>query len=137
MHFDPSADRNLLAAFHAPDASGGQNISAGRWARPRHPAMQLLRAVMGLAHGHAELIRHSERAWASVTFTGSRHCITLGFDGSDAVSAGEKLIAALPEHEFNIHGQIVADATVVSVANEVLPAPRMVVEMELLLLEDR
>ncbi|MCE2843487.1 MAG: hypothetical protein ACK44O_12700 [Novosphingobium sp.] len=56
--------------------------------------------------------------------------------GAAAVEAGEALIAALPDHEFAIPGQLVADASVVSVEQSPLPEPRMLVELELLLLED-
>jgi len=134
MRIDPRADRSLIAAFGAPEPAGG--VSAGRWGRPRHPAMQLLRAVMALAGAEAELIRHSERVWASVTFSGTRHSIVLGFEGMAGVAAGEAFVCTLPDHEFAICRQIVADATVAAVAHEMLPAPRMVVEAELLLLED-
>ena len=132
MRFDPTADRALIAAFQAPAAGD----AAARWARPRYPAMPLLRALMRLAGPHAELIRHTERGWASVTFSGTRHSVVLGFDGPAAVADGEAFVAAVPEEEFVIHGQIVADATVVSVVHDVLPQPRLVVEAELLLLED-
>ena len=76
MRIDPRADRNLIAAFGSPEAAGG--VSPGRWGRPRHPAMQLLRAVMALAGPEAELIRHAERVWASVTFSGTpKNCASL------------------------------------------------------------
>ena len=141
MRIDPASDRNLIAAFQKPDAGEMQGASragavSALWMRPRHPAMQLLRAVMRLAGPHAELIRHTERAWASITFTGTRHTIALGFEGLDGVAAGEAFVAALADHEFSISRQIVADAAVVSVSQEMLPHPRMEVEAELLLLED-
>jgi len=40
------------------------------------------------------------------------------------------------DHEFAIPGQLVADVSVISVDQATLPEPRMVVELELLLLED-
>jgi hypothetical protein len=91
---------------------------------------------MELAGDKAELLRHDERAWASVTFAGSRHSIALAFTGPDAVAAGEALVAALPEHEFAIPRQIVADAAVLAVEHDLLPEPRLKVEIELLLVED-
>lgn len=105
-------------------------------AHTRRPWLQLLASVMALANGHAELLRHAERAWASVTFSGTRHTLTLAFVGQEAVTAGELFIAALPEHEFDIPRQLVADATVIAVEHSVLPEPRLTVEIELLLLED-
>jgi hypothetical protein len=102
----------------------------------RRPWRVLLSAVARLAGGRAELLRHEERPWASVTYTGTRHTLALGFSGADAVEAGEAFIAALPEHEFAVPRQIVADAAVTAVRHETLPVPRLTVECELLLLED-
>ncbi len=102
----------------------------------RRPWQTLLSAVTQLAHGKAELLRHSERPWASVTFAGTRHSITLAFTGAEAIAAGERFIAALPEHEFTIPRQLVADAAVVAVTHELLPEPKLTVDVELLLLED-
>lgn len=93
-------------------------------------------ALLMLAEGKAQLLTHEERAWASITFTGSRHEITLDFDGLDAVESGERLIGELPDHEFAIPGQLVADATVNSVNHMTVPDPRMIVTLTLLLLED-
>src|SRR4249919_3012789 len=81
----------------------------------RTPWMPLLSALLELAESKAELVRHSERAWASVTFSGTRHTVVLSFSGQAAVSAGEAFIDAVPEHEFAIPRQIVADAAVVRV----------------------
>jgi len=102
----------------------------------RRPWRVLLSAVLRLAGGQAELLRHVERPWASVTFTGTRHAVALAFTGDAAVAAGEAFIAALPEHEFAIPGQLVADAAVVSAGHELLPRPRLSVEVDLLLLEE-
>ncbi len=102
----------------------------------RQPWLALVAAVMRLAGDRAELIRHGETPWASITFSGSRHQIALAFRGADAVAAGEAFIAELPEHEFEIPGQLVADATVVSALHELLPQPCLIVETELLLLEE-
>ena len=108
---------------------------ANRGAR-RGPWMQLLSALMTLAGGRAELIRHSERPWASVTFSGSRHTIALAFTGIEAVAAGEAFIDALPDHEFTIPRQLVADAAVLTLEHVLLPQPRLQLEVEVLLLED-
>ncbi|MBW8783243.1 MAG: hypothetical protein JF593_01155 [Novosphingobium sp.] len=104
--------------------------------RARRPWLPLLNAVLSLGEGRAELLRHSERAWASVTFSGSRHSIALAFSGAEAVAAGERFIAVLPEHEFAISRQLVADAAVTAVTHELLPEPRLTVEVEMLLLEE-
>lgn len=102
----------------------------------RRPWLALLSALFELGQGQAELVRHSERNWASATFAGTRHNVTLAFTGVAAIAAAEALIEALPEHEFTIPDQLVADAAIVSVEQVALPEPRIVVELELLLLED-
>jgi hypothetical protein len=122
VHIDLSTDQAMLSALR-------------RGAR-RTPWMPLVSALLALAGGKAELLRHAERAWASVTFTGSRHDVTLAFTGAEAVAAGELFIAALPDHEFTVPRQLVADAEVLSAEHTVLPEPRLVVEVQLLLLED-
>lgn len=122
MQIDLSADQAMLSA-------------ARRLAR-RTPWMPLLSALLELAQGRGELLRHSERAWASVTFTGTRHSVALAFTGAEAVAAGELFIDALPDHEFAIPRQLVADAAVVRVDHTALPEPRLEVEVELLLLDE-
>jgi hypothetical protein len=92
--------------------------------------------VLDLGQGKAELLRHVERPWASVTFAGTRHTLALAFTGAEAVAAGEVFIAALPEHEFAIPRQLVADAAIVSVEHVTLPEPKMTVEVEMLLVDD-
>jgi hypothetical protein len=102
----------------------------------RTVADRLREALLALADRRAEVLRHSEKAWASVIFEGSRHTLELRFDGMEAVEAGELFIAALPEYEFAIPGQLVADATVTRVDHTLLPHPRMELACELLLLAD-
>lgn len=111
-------------------------LAAARRRAGRRPWLPLLSAVLEMTGGKAELVRHSERAWASVTFSGTRHAIVLAFRGVEAVAAGETFIAALPDHEFAISRQLVADAAIVRVDHEALPEPRLEVEAEILLLED-
>ena len=105
--------------------------------RIRRTASDRLRSsVVALADHHAQVITHTEKSWASITFAGTRHSLALLFAGDEAVAAGERFIAALPEHEFRIPGQLVADAGIREVEHRLLPSPRMVVECDLLLLED-
>ena len=122
MQFDPAGGKAMVETI--------------RRGTRRSPWMQLLSALMGLAGGRAELIRHAERPWASVTFAGSRHTVLLAFTGSEAVAAGEAFMAALPDHEFIIPRQLVADAAVLALEQVMLPEPRIEVEIEVLLLED-
>lgn len=68
---------------------------------------QLCAALLRMA-APAHIIRSHERPWASVTFSGARHWITLN------VLCGRvaTLEADLPEAEFNLPGQLVADLTI-------------------------
>ncbi|WP_324262893.1 hypothetical protein U4960_07375 [Altererythrobacter sp. H2] len=102
----------------------------------RTDADRLREALVALAGGHGVVLAHEERAWASVTFAGARHRVTLEFAGDAAVAGGENLIAELPEHEFTLPRQLVADATVCAVEHVLLPKPNLRVECELLLVED-
>jgi hypothetical protein len=104
---------------------------------PRRSTSERLREeLQALAGGHALIEAHSERSWASITFAGTRHRLDLAFEGREAVEAGEKFIAYLPEHEFAIPRQLVADAAVTSVDHRIGRDPRMVVRIELLLLDE-
>jgi len=123
MRIDPRSDSEMLAALKPQGTS-------------RRPWLRLLSAVVELAGNKGELLRHAERPWASATFSGTRHTIVLAFTGAAAIAAGEAFMEALPEHEFEIAGQLVADAAILSVEHETRPEPKMVVEAELLLLED-
>ena len=122
MQIDLNADRQMISKARAPHV--------------RRPWLHLLSAVLQLAGGKAELLRHSERPWASVTFSGSHHTIALNFSGHEAIAMGEAFIAALPDHEFTLPRQIFADASVVTVDHAVSPEARLMVEVELLLLEE-
>lgn len=93
-------------------------------------------ALLALGDHRGQVLVHDEKAWASITFAGTRHTLTMLFAGEEAVEAGEHFIAELPEHEFTIPGQLVADATVASAEHRLLPSPRLVVDCEVLLLEE-
>lgn len=118
MQIDPAATRSMQSAVR------------------RSPWLLLLSTLLELAQGKAELIRHGERSWASATFSGTRHTVVLSFTGLEAVAAGEALIELLPDHEFAIPRQLVADANVIAVDHTALPQPHLQLEVELLLLED-
>lgn len=137
MRTETGFTHDIFAAFMPIEVKSARRGGIGALAlRERQPAMQLLDAVLRLAGPHAELISHAERPWASATFTGSRHTVLLGFDGKAAMAAGEAFIAALPEHEFTIRRQLVADAAIMQVDQSFAPAARLEVEAELLLLDD-
>lgn len=102
----------------------------------RSTGNRLREALMALGDFRGQVITHTERAWASITFAGARHTLALLFAGEEAVEAGERFIAALPDHEFALPGHLVADATVTEAEHRLLPTPRLVVQCELLLLEE-
>ena len=109
-------------------------------ARPPRPvrrttAQRVVEALQEIAEGQAQVLHHFEKSWASITFAGTRHRLVLEFDGAKAAEAGECFIAYLPEHEFAIPGQLVADAAVTEVESIAQP-PRLTVTCELLVLEE-
>lgn len=101
----------------------------------RGPRELLTEALLALADGKGRIVQHTEKSWASITFAGARHRVELEFAGAEAVEAGECFIAFLPEHEFAIRGQLVADAAVVEVDHRAAP-PQLRVTCEILLLEE-
>jgi hypothetical protein len=111
-------------------------IEALRQEGARGPWLGLLGELVRLAGSGAQLLRHAERAWSSNTFAGARHTFHLLFEGAEAVAGGEALIAALPDHEFNLHGRIVADATVIAAEHSLVDGPRLTIEAELLVLDE-
>jgi hypothetical protein len=102
---------------------------------PRLLGEKLLDALRDLANGKARIQSHVEKAWASITFAGTKHTIDIVFEGAEAVEAGECFIAFLPTHEFSIPGQLVADAAVLEVDHRAAP-PILAVRCEILLLEE-
>lgn len=108
------------------DPRVGRGVRAGE---------KLVEQIIALADGHGAVIVHVERPWASATFRGTRHTLTIGFDGADAVAGGRSMAAKIAEHEFAIPGQIVGDAQMLRSQHRV-EANLLLVELELLLLED-
>lgn len=101
----------------------------------RDPGTRLRMALDELA-GCGTIISHQQTPWASITFSGVRHSFTVLFCGDEEVAVGEEFLAALPDHEFILPGQIVADASIGHVQHELLPIPRLQAEIELLMLDD-
>jgi len=98
-------------------------------------AGRLQAALLELANGHGRMLHHGQSSWASITFAGTRHRAVMEFRGDEAIEAGECFIAFLPEHEFAIPGQLVADAAITQVDHSLDPAI-LTVTCELLLLEE-
>lgn len=97
---------------------------------------QLRGAVLSVGGRFGTVVFHHEKPWSSDTFSGVRHTLRIEFDGPAEVECGEKLIEDLPEYEFSIPGQLVADAGVEHVEHRLKGNPRMVVTASLLLLEE-
>jgi hypothetical protein len=110
--------------------------SSVRSRRAPRPWLQLVSAVLKLAGEHAQLLSHSEAAWASITFTGTRHVIRLRFEGDAGAADAEAFIDAMAEHEFTLSGKLVADATIAMVEHTQVPEPSLIVEAELLVIDD-
>ena len=105
--------------------------------RPRRTLADRVRAaLMELTGGTGTVLAHAETAWASITFSGTRHEVVMEFCGADAVAAGEALIEQLPDHEFTLPGQLVADATISAVDHRFGAMERLEVTAVLLLLEE-
>lgn len=105
--------------------------------RPRRSLADRVRSALLLITGGAgTILSHEEKAWASITFSGTRHEVVMEFCGTEAVLAGEELIECLPDHEFTLPGQLVADATIAKVDHRFGAMERLEVTAILLLLEE-
>lgn len=133
---DPFA--HMLADFDQIEIKSAPAVRPAAAAfRPRRTLADRVRAaLMGLTGGAGTVLAHEEKAWASITFAGTRHEVVLEFCGAEAVAAGETLIERLPEHEFTLPGQLVADATVTKVDHRFGAMERLEVTAVLLLLEE-
>jgi hypothetical protein len=130
---DPFA--HLFADFDTIEVKSAPAFRARARAR-RTTADRVRAALMALTGSAGTLITHEEKAWASITFAGTRHEVVLEFCGADAVVGGEELIEHLPDHEFRIPGQLVADATITKVDHRFGAMERLEVTAVLLLLEE-
>ena len=73
---------------------------------------RLIAALLERAGAGSEVIEDSLSAWASATFIGARHRLTLLITGNDAVERARDLARLLPDAEFAIAGHLVADLAV-------------------------
>jgi hypothetical protein len=85
--------------------------------RPIDPASALIRALLELGRGQAQLLFHEGHDWQSATFEGMRHSLALEFTGEAAIARGRHIAAMLAEHEFDLNRHIVVDIAV-SKSNE-------------------
>jgi hypothetical protein len=74
--------------------------------------LELKRALRaGFAALGAAIVFESlnSRPWASITFAGERHRVTLCLPGPGAEAAAEAFLDGLGEREFTLRGHILAD----------------------------
>lgn len=92
----------------------------------------LLRAIQILLP-EAELRIEAMRHWHSMTFHGQQLTLSARIGGPDPEQRAAKFASYLPQHEFAIPGQLVADATVVSIRET---SDGVVLSIEALVLDD-
>lgn len=132
---DPYA--HLNAAFDQIEVKSAPLLGLTRFQRPRRTLADRVRAALLLiTGGDGTVLSHEEKSWASITFSGTRHEVVMEFCGPEAVAAGEELIEQLPDHEFTLPGQLVADATIAKVDHRFGAMERLEVTAVLLLLEE-
>lgn len=106
--------------------SGAVNISA---------TGELIRAVRNSIEGATFALEEiRSRAWASVTFRGSRHELIFRLDGPDAHEAAERFAVDLEASAFPLRGHILADIAVIEQEQE---AGRARLRIEALTVEDQ
>jgi hypothetical protein len=99
------------------------------------PHRLLMRAVQDKAgrDGRAEIVATRSEAWASATFRGARHSLSLQLDGDDAADRATRLAESLGVTEFRLPGHLVADIALIARCSN--PAG-VAVEIEALTLEE-
>jgi hypothetical protein len=95
----------------------------------------LLRALGERAGGpeHAQILSAQSEAWASATFRGARHSLTLRMSGADAGDRAGRLAGELDAIEFRLPGHLVADIALTSRRES---ADDVTMEIEALTVED-
>ena len=99
----------------------------------------LLRALRLNFNGfrHVAFDEIASRSWASATFTGARHVLTLRLTGDGAEAAADAFLGDVEVAEFRLRGHILADIALISresIANAGEPIVR--IKLEALTVED-
>ncbi len=76
------------------------------------PGSSLANQIEALVGDRAIVTLQRERLWASITFAGTRHSLSVEWAGVADLAAVENLANALPVHEFAIPGYFIADILV-------------------------
>lgn len=100
----------------------------------------LLRALRARFAGFEPIVFEeiTSRSWASITFTGARHDISVRLDGDGADAAAAAFLTNLEAAEFRLRGHILADIALVSKERSTGPegSPRVRIRLEALTVED-
>jgi hypothetical protein len=70
----------------------------------------------------------ASRPWASITFTGERHRLTLCLPGPGAQAAVDAFLDGLEEREFALRGHLLADIAAAGVEDDAEGQVRLVLE---------
>lgn len=73
---------------------------------------RLMVALLDLAGPDSRIGDDRLTPWASATFIGARHDVTVVLAGEDAVARAASLADMLPDAEFTIRGHLVADLAI-------------------------
>lgn len=97
-----------------PRTKSRRSSCARDWPRPprRDPQTRMVAQLLALAGPDSSVLATSSRPWASATFIGGRHSITLRLGSPDHVERAEAFASNLPDTQFSIYGHIVADACI-------------------------
>jgi hypothetical protein len=104
-------------------------------ARRGDPHRMLMQAVREKAErdGIARIVASSSEAWASATFRGARHTLSLRLDGEESGARAARLAEVLGITEFHLPGHLVADITLTGRTTD---AEGTAIEIEALTLEE-
>jgi hypothetical protein len=87
-------------------------ITSARSAQPRDPHNRLMNAIVQMAGDGTYILSSHSRPWASATFIGAQHQVTLKMTETAEAATLDAFLAALPDAEFHVPGHIVADVAV-------------------------
>ncbi len=76
------------------------------------PGSMIASQIKTLAGGKASVHLKRERTWASVTFSGIRHCFAIEWTDAADAAAVQELARLLPDHEFAVPGYFIADLVI-------------------------
>lgn len=77
----------------------------------------------------------ASRPWASITFSGERHRLTLCLPGPGATAAAESFLDGLEDRDFALRGHILAD--IAAIGSELDADGQVRLTLEVLTVEDR